>query len=91
MRALFVRSVVIARAAEQDSGELVALVEQLIQGRLEVGVAYGKGTISVLVSALSADEGGAPQQLFEEGGSDAFGSCDDRIGVDEVQVEVAPV
>jgi hypothetical protein len=51
---LLVRRIVVARGAEQDSGELVALIEQLIKRRLELGVAYGQGTISVPLGPLCA-------------------------------------
>jgi hypothetical protein len=58
---------------------------------LELDVAYGKGTIPVLAGPMSADESGAAQQLLKERGSDALGLGDDRIRVDEIQVEVASV
>jgi hypothetical protein len=52
---LLVRRIVVARGAEQDSGELVALIEQLIKSLLELSVAYGQGTISVPLGPLRAD------------------------------------
>jgi hypothetical protein len=36
-----VRRIVVAGGAEQDSGELVALIEQLIKSRLELRIADG--------------------------------------------------
>lgn len=86
-----VRRIVVAAGAEQDSGELVALSRAAGQELLGARRRRRSGTISVPLGPLGADEGGAAEQLLEERRGHALGLGHDRIGVDELQVEVASV
>jgi len=64
-------------AAEEDAGELVAGVQELVQGGVQVRVGNPDRALAVIVFA--GQQGRLTQEFLEEGGGDAFGPLDDGL------------